>query len=146
MVPTRPLTRALLGLLAVGVLGAVVLVATRDGDDADPAGFCRSVRALRDSDLFEDLAVASPEDMRDAFDELRRDAVRLRDLAPPESRVQARRYAAAVDEVARELAGAGYDPRRLDPLRYRQATDAYTRAAVSLDNAAERVCVGREDR
>ena len=36
--------------------------------------------------------------------------------------------------------GDGGDPRRLDGLRYGQATDEYTEAAVSLDNAARSAC------
>ncbi len=129
----------------IRVLAALVLVAGVaagcGGDDrGDLTAFCAAMDDLRAADPFADLAVASPEDMRDAFGELADSAKRVADAAPPDARVQADRYAAAIEALRGELAGAGYDPTRLDSLRYRQATDEYTAAAVSLDNAGTSAC------
>lgn len=136
MVPTHPLTRILGALLA----SASLLLGACGDDDGDRAAFCEAMVELRELDPFQDLDIASPEDMRDAFQTLAEDADRIASLAPPDARPQARRYESAIDELVDELSGAGYDPRRLDALRYGQATEEYTDAAVSLDNAAQGAC------
>lgn len=111
-----------------------------DRDDGDVAAFCTAVEELRDQDPFGELPVASPADMRDAFDQLADGAQRIADAAPGEVRTQADRYVDAVDALRDELAGAGYDPTRVDTRRYANAVEDYTEAAVSLDNAADAAC------
>ncbi len=121
-------------VLAAGGLGAC-------GDDgADPTAFCRGVTGLRDDDPFEDLPLASPAEMRDAFAALDAAATSIARVAPDQAEVQADRYAASVDALVDELSAAGFDPRRVDPTRYRGAVADYTEAAVSLDNAADAAC------
>lgn len=109
-------------------------------DDGDRVAFCEAMGDLRELDPFQELDIAAPEDMRAAFGTLADEAERIASVAPPDARVQARRYASAVDELVGELSGAAYDPRRLDALRYGQATEEYTEAATSLDNAARGLC------
>ena len=134
MVPAHPLTRGLLAVSLVLAPGAC-----RD-DDGDPAAFCEGVEGLRDDDPFADLAVASPREMRVAFEALDTDAGRVADAAPPEAETQADRYRDAVGELLDQLRGAGFDLRELDLPAYRQATDEYDEAAVSLDNSATASC------
>ncbi len=120
-----------------------MLVSAGCGDDdtaPDPQAFCIAVADLRADDPFADLAMASPGEMRDAFDELRDGVVAIQSVAPAETEVQAGEYLAAVDELIDLLRAAGYDPRALDGLAYRDATARYTAAAVSVDNAADAVC------
>lgn len=123
-------------LVLVGVLSGAC-----GGDDAgDLASFCAAVEDLRDDDPFAELQIASPADMRDAFAELADGVDRIAEAAPDEARTQAERYADAVDALRDELAGAGYDPTRVDQLRYGQAVAAYGEAATSVSNTADAVC------
>ncbi len=123
-------------LLAVGALA----VAGCGDDDGDEAAFCDAVAALRDDDPFAELALATPAEMRQAFDALAAGADRIADAAPGDAGVHADRYRDAVDDVRDELAGAGYDPTRVDGRRYARAVEEYTAAAGSLDNAADARC------
>ncbi|MCO8126998.1 hypothetical protein NHL50_07240 [Acidimicrobiia bacterium EGI L10123] len=111
-----------------------------DSGDGDVAAFCEAVEDLRDDDPFEELQVASPGEMRDAFADLAVGVDRIADAAPDEVRNQAQRYADAVEDLRDELAGAGYDLTRVDQLDYGQAVASYTEAAVSVDNAADALC------
>lgn len=132
-----PATRKLLGaLVLVGLLGGC----GGDDEDGDLAAFCEAVADLEADDPFADLAIASPGEMRDAFAELADGVDRIADAAPAEVRTQAERYADGVEALRDELAGAGYDPTRVDQLRYGQAVAAYTEAAVSVDNATDALC------
>lgn len=125
------------GALALAVLGAC------GGDEGDLAAFCEAVEALREDDPFADLAIASPGEMRDAFAELAEGVERIADEAPSGARSQSLRYADAVDALRDELAGAGYDPTRVDQLRYGQAVASYTEAATSVSNTADAACTVR---
>lgn len=131
-------------LAAQNLVGALVLVGLLtgcgDGGRADPEAFCAGVDELRDDDPFAELAVASPGEMRDAFAELADAAGRIEAAAPAEAAVQAERYLDAIDALRDELAGAAYDPTRVDTLRYGDAVSEYTDAAISLDNAADAAC------
>lgn len=111
-----------------------------DDTETDPQAFCDAVADLRDDDPFADLAMASPGEMRDAFDALRDAIAAIDAAAPAEAEVQAGEYLTVVDELIGLLRAAGYDPRALDGLAYRDATDRYTAAAVSVDNAADATC------
>lgn len=129
-----------LGFAAVvasaGLLGAC------GGDDGggDLAGFCQAVEDLRTDDPFAELDIASPGEMRDAFAQLAEGVERVADAAPTEARTQSERYADAVAALRDELAGAGYDPTRVDQQRYGQAVAAYTEAATSVGNTADANC------
>jgi type VI protein secretion system component VasF len=131
-------------LAARKLIGAVVLLGLLSGcggdDDGDVAAFCEAVEDLRADDPFEELQIASPGEMRDAFADLAAGVDRIADAAPEEARSQAQRYAVAVEDLRDELAGAGYDPTRVDQLDYGQAVAAYTEGAVSVDNAADALC------
>lgn len=109
-------------------------------DEGDLTRFCEAVEDLRADDPFADLEIASPGEMRDAFVELAEGVDRIADVAPQEIGSQADRYADAVEALRDELAGAGYDPTRVDKLRYGQAVAAYTEAATSVGNAADASC------
>ena len=122
------------------VLVGLLTSACGDDDAGDLASFCAAVDDLRAGDPFAELEIASPADMRDAFAELAEGVDRIADVAPPDVRPQALRYADAVDALRDELAGAGYDPTRVDQLRYGQAVAAYTRAAISVSNSADANC------
>jgi len=135
VVPAAALTRVA-GLLLAGVL----LAGCGGDDEGDPAAFCRAVEELREGDPFADLAVASPGEMRDAFTALAEGAERIAEAAPPDAEVQADRYVDAIEVLRDELAGAGYDLRRLDTQRYGEGVEAYTEAATSLGNAARARC------
>ena len=104
------------------------------------ASFCDAVEALAADDPFGELAVASPQEMRAAFDELRDGVEEIARSAPDDLSARADRYLESVDVLIDQLRGAGYDPRQLDTLRYGTATDAYEEAAVSIENAAEDAC------
>lgn len=110
------------------------------GDGGDRAAFCTAVDRLAADDPFADLAVASPEEMKTAFEQLAAGAEAIDDAAPPDVEVQTTAYVSAVDELAIQLAGAGYDPRALDPLSYGRAVDDYEQAATSVTNAANASC------
>lgn len=128
-------------LAGVLVTAAWTLGACGNDDGAgDEAAFCDEVTALREEDPFTDLEVATPAEMREAFDALADGADRIAAAAPGDVEVQADRYRAAVEAVRDELAGAGYDPTRLDDRRYARAVEEYTAAAGSLDNAADARC------
>lgn len=123
-------------------LSLVLLAAGACGGDGggDLATFCRAVEDLRNDDPFAELEIASPGEMRDAFAELAEGVDRIAAAAPEEVGSQADRYADAVESLRDELAGAGYDPTRVDKLRYGQAVAAYTEAATSVGNAADASC------
>ncbi len=126
---------------AAAVVASVLLAACGGrGDTGDLATFCQAVDDLREDDPFADLPIASPEDMRDAFAELAAGVDRIADAAPTQARTQAERYRDAVDALRDELAGAGYDPTRVDQLRYGQAVAAYGEAATSVRNTADASC------
>ena len=143
MVPTHPLTVRTPAARpwVVALTGLALLAASCAGDDdGDLARFCAEVEALRDDDPFADLPVASPQEMRSAFDDLTESVDRIVDAAPPEAETQADRYQDALDDVADHLRGAGFDPRQLDTLAYGRATAAYGEAATSLDNTTDALC------
>ncbi len=125
---------------AAVVAASVLLVACGGEDGRYLAGFCAAVEDLRSDDPFAELQIASPEDMRDAFAELAAGVDRIAEAAPDQARTQAGRYADAVDALRDELAGAAYDPTRVDQLRYGQAVAAYSEAATSVGNTADASC------
>lgn len=128
-------------MVAPVVVVAAGLAGCSDGDSGgDLEAFCGAMAELRDDDPFAELAVASPGEMRDAFEELRAGAERVETAAPPEAEVQARAYLESVDRLIDLMRAAGYDPRSLDNLAYSDATSTYTSAAVSVDRAATAVC------
>ena len=137
MVPTHPLSRPPALLLIVLVM---ILAGCGGGGDGDPEAFCAAVEELRTDDPFADLEIASPQEMRAAFDELRAGAERIEDAAPASADVQAERYRAAVDELVDQLRGAGFDLRELDLTSYRRAARDHAEIAASLDNAAAAAC------
>ena len=140
MVPAHPLT-ARLAALALAVAAVLTgLVGCGDDDEGDLRAFCRAVERLRADDPFGDLPVASPQEMRAAFEELQARAEVIGDEAPPGAEVQADRYRDAVDALVDQLRGAGFDPTQLDTLAYSRATADYGEAATSLDNAADSLC------
>ena len=122
------------------VLAGLVLSGCSDGDEGDLASFCAAVSDLEENDPFAELQIASPGEMRDAFAELADGVDRIAQTAPDEVRTQAQRYADAVEALRDELAGAGYDPTRVDQMPYGQAVAAYTEGAVSVSNAADALC------
>lgn len=122
--------------MVLGLLGA----ACGDEDGGDLVAFCEAVDDLRSDDPFEELGIATPAEMRDAFAELADGVDRIADAAPPDARPQALRYAGAVGSLRDELAGAAYDMTRVDGLDYGQAVASYTESAVSVDNAADALC------
>lgn len=137
MSAVRPWALALLLALSSGAV-----LACGDGSDGagDRAVFCAAVERLAAEDPFADLAVASPGEMKSAFGQLREGAEAIDASAPLDVRVQTARYVDAVDELIRQLAGAGYDPRALDPLSYGRAVEEYAAAATSVTNAANATC------
>lgn len=136
MVPTHPLSRP----PALLLLALAVVLAGCGGDGGDTEAFCAAVDDLRTADPFAELPVASPQEMRAAFDELRAGAERIEDTSPRATEVQAERYRAAVDELVDQMRGAGFDLRELDRSSYRRATREYADTTVSLDNAADAAC------
>lgn len=131
-----------LGALSVGIVAAAALLTSCGDDDGsgDVASFCEAVESLAADDPFGELAVASPQEMRAAFDELRDGVEAIARSAPDDLSGRADRYLDSVDALIDQLRGAGYDPRQLDTLHYGTATDAYEEAAVSVENAAEDAC------
>ena len=119
---------------------ALVLAGCGGDDGGDPEAFCAAVEDLRAGDPFADLAVASPQEMRAAFDQLRAGAERIEDVAPPAVEVQAERYRDSVDELVDQLRGAGFDLRELDLPSYRRAARDHAEISASLDNAAAAAC------
>lgn len=141
--PTPPATRAAtrFGAVALVAVGALALGACGDdGGDGDLVAFCDAVAGLREADPFAELEVARPAEMREAFEALADGADRIADAAPGDADIQADRYRDAVDALRDELAGGGFDPRRVDARRYARAADDYAAAADSLDNAADARC------
>jgi hypothetical protein len=135
VVPAHPLT-----IVVAVVLGLGGLAGCGSDGDGDPDGFCAAIERLRDDDPFAELGVASPQEMRAAFEELLDGAEAIRDDAPSEAAVSADRYRRAVQELVDQLRGAGFDPRRLDTLSYGRATSDYGEAADSLDRTADSLC------
>ena len=127
------------GVLAVAAI-LIGLTSCSHGDSGDPAAFCAAVDDLKAHDPFADLEVASPEEMRAAFDQLAAGIDRVAKAAPAPAKVQARAYRDAVDELVDQLRGAGFDPRAVDAIAYRRAVSDYQDAAVSVDNAATSLC------
>lgn len=122
------------------MVGLGGLVGCGGDDGGDLRGFCAGIERLREEDPFAELEVASPQEMRAAFEELQDGAGQIRDDAPPDADVPADRYLEAVDELVDQLRGAGFDPRRVDSLSYGRATSDYGEAADSLDRTADSVC------
>lgn len=129
-----------------GLIGGVValtiaaLGACSSDASGDLTSFCVAVDDLADNDPFAELDVASPEEMRDAFDRLQAGVQEIADDAPDDLRSRADRYADTVAQLIDQLRGAGFDPRQLDTLRYRTAARDYEEAAVSIENAAADAC------
>lgn len=130
------------GTRVAGVALATALIGSCGDDEGggDVASFCSAVEALAADDPFDELAVASPQEMRAAFDQLRDGVEDIARSAPDDLSGRADRYLESVDDLIDQLRGAGYDPRQLDTLRYGAATDAYEEAAVSIENAADDAC------
>lgn len=129
--------------LLLGLAGALLVAAaacTDDGPERDLAGFCAAVEDLAENDPFTDLQVASPEEMRTAFDQLREGVDAIAARAPDDLRARTEEYRDTVDVLIDQLRGAGFDPRNLDTLAYRSAADDYEAAAVSVENAAASAC------
>ena len=120
----------------------LLLAAACGGDGGDRAAFCDGIERLRRDDPFADLAVASPGEMRDAFDDLREAAEAVAADAPSDAEVAADRYLGTVDDLLDQLRGAGFDLTELDLPAYRRATADYGEAAESLDNAGSAICSG----
>lgn len=134
--------RAGIALVVAATLVAGLAGCGSDDNAGDVAAFCEAVTELQDEDPFAELEIASPGEMGAAFDRLDEGVDRIAETAPSEARRQAEAYQDAVDELIDQLRGAGFDPRNVDPLAYRAATDDYGDAAVSVsvDNAAAAVC------
>lgn len=129
------------GRLVLAVLVAAGAVAgCNDDAEEDPQAFCDAVESLAADDPFAELEVASPGEMKSAFEQLRDGAEVIEATAPAEASVPASDYVGAVHELMRQLNGAGYDPRSLDPLEYGRAVEDYTVAATSVTNAANATC------
>lgn len=127
-------------LAVLPVAGLSLVAGCGDDEDGDLASFCASVDRLADNDPFAELELASPQEMRVAFDQLRAGVAAIADDAPPDLEGRTDRYLDAVDELIDQLRGAGFDPRQLDTLRYRSAAGEYEEAAISVENAAEQAC------
>lgn len=128
------------GVVVAGVLAAGLAGCGSDDEGGDVVAFCEAVTELQDENPFAELEIASPAEMRAAFDRLDEGVDRIADSAPGEVRRQAEAYQASVDELIDQLRGAGFDPRNVDALDYRAATEDYGDAAVSVDNAAADLC------
>ena len=128
---------------AVAMAAMVVAVSAGCGDDGggrDAATFCARFAELSGNSPFEDLLIATPEEMRDAFDTLRVSADRLADAAPDEAATAAGAYRDSIDTLIGDLEAAGFDNRNVDTLAYSRSVADYGDAAVTLDDAAQRVC------
>ncbi len=128
------------GAVAVALVLAASTGACTDGSSGDVASFCAAVQSLADDDPFAELEIASPQEMRTAFDRLRDGVADIADAAPDDLDGRSGRYLESVDELIDQLRGAGFDPRDLDTLDYRSATSEYEEAAVSIENAAADAC------
>ncbi len=119
----------------------VALLSACGGDgEGDLEAFCDAVQDLRETDPFEELTIASPEEMKTAFDELRSGADDVADHAPPEQRPRAEEFRDSVGALVDEMRGAGYDLRALDDLAYRSAVGDYLDAAVAVENSTDATC------
>lgn len=127
---------------ALALTLAVAAPACTDGTDdtASLDSFCEAIGDLAANDPFAELAVASGEEMRDAFVRLGAGVERIADAAPEEHRARVARYRDAFAEVRDQLRGAGFDPRQLDALDYRTAVDEYESAATAVEDAAAADC------
>lgn len=125
---------------SITVALAVGAAACSDDGGGDLASFCEAVETLAGDDPFAELSVASPEEMRTAFDQLRDGVADIAAAAPDDLEGPADRYLDTVDVLIEQLRGAGYDPRDLDSLAYRTAASDYEAAAVSVENAAGAAC------
>ncbi|WP_436795428.1 hypothetical protein [Actinospongicola halichondriae] len=127
-------------IVLVVLVSALAVGGCSDDAGGDLASFCAAVDELEANDPFADLDVASPGEMRTAFDQLSEGVERIADAAPDDLRPSADRYADTVDALIDHLRGADFDPRNLDTLRYRTAAADYEEAAVSVENAATAAC------
>ena len=136
------MNRVVRELLAPVVVTAAILggLTACGGDQGDVKAFCAAVDDLKAHDPFAGLEVASPGEMRAAFDQLAAGVDQVSSSAPSAARVQARAYRDAVRELIDQLRGADFDPRAVDALAYRKAVADYQDAAVSVDNAATSLC------
>ena len=84
--------------------------------------------------------------MRDAFDRLADGAEGMADAAPDDADVQAGRYAAAVEALREEMAGAGYALTQLDRDRYGDAVRDYHASTAAPTAAPAAIATARTDR
>lgn len=127
-------------LAATVVLGALGLAACGGDSGADEEAFCAAYDRLGQNNPFSELTMASPDEMKAAFDQLAEAADEIADAAPSNASVQADAYASAIDALMDQLRAAGYDPRNVDATAYQQAVTEYQETGGSLGREAEAIC------
>lgn len=130
-------------LVSLTMLAVVTLGLAGCGDDGEPADlatFCTRFDELSGASPFAELTIATPGEMRAAFDSLRDSADGLVRVAPADVELAATDYRDAVGVLVAELEAAGFDSRNVDTLTYGRAVDDYSDAAVALDRAAASAC------
>lgn len=134
------MTGVAVGCAAVAAIGLVLASCGDDGPARSTVAFCERYADLERADPFGELATASPGEMRDAFSSLAEATRALDAVAPDAVATQARRYRDATATVADVLDDADYDPRLVDALAYRGATQDYADAAQALAREAAAHC------
>ena len=123
-----------------GLIAGIAMVTLASPDHGDRDEFCRRFNQIVLESPFEQLTVASPAEMEQAWAGFVDNAHELVSAAPDDARPTAEAWGRAVDKLQAIQTAAEYDARRIDPGAYQAAVEDYLALSRRVESHATDIC------